>query len=68
MVAGRIVWGIAKWALLGLAGTPFTMQLFLAGAFFNAIPGIILHIVLIPVLVMALEKAGLIENNRENGA
>ena len=66
MVAGRIVWGIAKWVLLGLAGTPFTMQMFMAGAILNAIPGIILHIVLIPVLVMALEKAGLIENNREN--
>ena len=66
MVAGRIVWGIAKWTLLGLAGTPFTMQMFMAGAILNAIPGIILHIVLIPVLVMALEKAGLIENNREN--
>ena len=66
MVAGRNVWGIAKWALLGLAGTPFTMQMFMAGAILNAIPGIILHIVLIPVLVKALEKAGLIENNREN--
>ena len=66
MVAGRIVWGIAKWALLGLAGTPFTMQMFLAGAIFNAVPGIILHIVLIPVIVMALNKAGLIENNRED--
>ena len=66
MVAGRIVWGIAKWALLGLAGTPFTMQMFLAGAIFNAVPGIILHIVLIPVVVMALNKAGLIENNRED--
>ena len=65
MIAGRIVWGIAKWALLGLAGTPFTMQMFLAGAIFNAIPGIILHIILIPVIVMALDKAGLIENNRE---
>ena len=65
MIVGRIVWGIAKWALLGLAGTPFTMQMFLAGAIFNAIPGIILHIILIPVIVMALDKAGLIENNRE---
>lgn len=62
MIAGRIVWGVAKWALLGLAGTPFTMQMFLAGALLNAIPGIVLHIVLIPVLVLALEKAGLGEN------
>ena len=66
MIAGRIVWGIVKWALLGLAGTAFTMEMFLAGALLNAIPGIILHIVLIPIVVLALEKAGLIENRAED--
>ena len=34
--------------------------LFWAGAVTTAIPGIILHIILIPVLVMAMEKARLI--------
>ncbi len=58
---------IAKWALLGLAGTAFTMEMFFAGALLNAIPGIILHIVLIPIVVLALEKAGLIENRAEDG-
>ena len=33
--------------------------LFLAGAVTNAIPGIILQLVLIPVLVLAMERAGL---------
>jgi hypothetical protein len=33
-----------------------------AGAFLNAVPGIIVHILLIPVLVMALRKAGFIKN------
>ena len=65
MIAGRLVWGIVKWALLGLSGTQFTIEMFLAGAVINAIPGIILHIVLIPLIVLALNKAGLIENNRE---
>ncbi|MBQ6236574.1 MAG: ECF transporter S component [Clostridia bacterium] len=65
MLAGRLVWGLAKWALLGLNGTPFTLQMFLAGAFVNAVPGIILHIVLVPVIVLALNKAGLCENNAE---
>lgn len=62
MIAGRIVWGIAKWALLGLSGTAFTLQMFLAGAVLNAIPGIILHIALIPLIVFALNRAGLNEN------
>ncbi len=62
MVAGRLVWGAVKWLLLGLAGTPFTLEMFLAGAVLQAIPGIILHIALVPVLVLALERAGVSEN------
>lgn len=62
MLGGRIVWGAAEYLLLLERGTAFTPELFLAGAVLNAIPGIILHIVLIPVLVIALEKAGLALN------
>ena len=59
MVAGRIVWGAARLILAGLSGGSFTWALFLAGAITDAIPGIILHLILIPVLVMAMERAGL---------
>ena len=59
MLCGRVVWGIARYIMAGLSGSSFPWSAFLAGAFTNAIPGIILHIVLIPVLVMALERAGL---------
>ena len=38
--------------------------MFLAGAIVKALPGIILHIVLIPPVVLALSKAGFAENNR----
>jgi len=60
MLLGRIVWGIARWALSGVTGISFTFELFIAGAFANAIPGIILHIALIPVIVAALKKADLL--------
>lgn len=62
MVAGRIVWGIARFIMAGLAGSSFPMSAFIAGAVTNAIPGIILHIVLIPVLVMAMQRAKLVLN------
>ena len=62
MIGGRIVWGAAQYVLLLARGTPFTLKLFLAGAVINAIPGIILHIVLIPLLVIVLEKAKLTMN------
>jgi thiamine transporter ThiT len=61
MLLGRIVWGIVSIPLYGIAGKAFSMQMFIAGAFINAIPGIILHIVLIPMIVMALRKAGYME-------
>ena len=61
MLAGRVVWGIVRVALSGVAGEPFTWAAFMAGAFVNAVPGIIVHILLIPVIVMALRKAGLID-------
>ena len=59
MLAGRVIWGIARLIIAGLSGNSFTWALFLAGAFTNAIPGIILHIILIPVIVIVLEHAGL---------
>ena len=62
MVAGRLVWGAARYLLAGLEHSAFPPALFLAGAVTTALPGILLHIVLIPVLVMAMQKARLILN------
>ena len=59
MLAGRIVWGIVMAVLMGLSGSAFTWAAFVAGAFVNAVPGIIVHILLIPIIVLALRKAGL---------
>ena len=64
MVCGRLVWGAVRLVLSGLAGSEFTAALFLAGALTNALPGIILQLVLIPVLVMAMDRAGLSLNRR----
>ena len=66
MIAGRVVWGAVRLLLAGLSGTSFTWALFIAGALTNAVPGIILHLVLIPVLVIAMERAGL-SLNRHGG-
>lgn len=55
MLAGRVVWGVARTVLYGLGKAPFGFAAFIAGGFTNAVPGIILHIVLIPILVMAFE-------------
>lgn len=55
MIIGRVVWGCAMFICLGVTGGSFTVAAFIAGAFTNAIPGILVQILLVPVLVMALE-------------
>lgn len=62
MIGGRIVWGVVRSVML-VQGVDFSIQMFIAGAFVNAIPGIILHIALIPLIVIALKRANLIQNN-----
>lgn len=62
MVAGRVAWGIVGIPIYGMAGNGFSAQIFLAGALFNAIPGIILQIVLIPIIMMALTRAGVLRD------
>ena len=61
MIAGRLVWGAVQVVILGLSDSPFTLSAFWAGAVANAVPGIILQLVLIPILVLALRKAKLAE-------
>ena len=61
MILGRIIWGIAMVVISGVTGSAFTWSAFMAGALLNAIPGIILHIVLIPILVMALKRAKVLD-------
>ena len=60
MVAGRIVWGIAQVILMGLSGGTFTFQIFITQALLNAIPAIILQLIIVPAIVAALRRAKLI--------
>ena len=56
MVAGRLVWGVAQFLCVGLDISAFGLSAFWAGAVTTAIPGIVAQILLIPVLMMAMEK------------
>jgi len=57
MVAGRLVWGGAMFLCLGIQGTAFGLDAFLAGAVINALPGIALQLLLIPPVVMLLGRS-----------
>ena len=61
MLIGRAVWGLASAVLMMGTENVFTTQAFLAGAFINAWPGIVLHILVIPPVVLGLRRAKLMD-------
>ncbi|MBQ8551310.1 MAG: ECF transporter S component [Clostridia bacterium] len=63
MVCGRVVWGIAKLILTAAQAGQFTFAAFIAGAVTGSVPGIICHIILIPLIVIALKRAKLLADN-----
>lgn len=60
MITGRIVWGVVSMILFGISGQGFTWQMFMSGAFITAVPGIILQLVLVPGVMLALNRTGLV--------
>ena len=56
MLVGRIVWGLVSLVIYGLTNAVFTWQIFIGGALLNAIPGIILQLIVVPALVLVIEK------------
>lgn len=70
MICGRIVWGIVRMACMGLGADVFTVKAFLTGAFINAVPGIILQLIVVPAIMLALDKTHLVpfRNHSKKGA
>lgn len=66
MVGGRIIWGVARVLLSGATGEAFTWQLFLSGALLTAIPGIVLQLILIPAIMVALDRTGIVRFSRSD--
>ena len=65
MIAGRIVKCIVQFFVLGFSDEGFVFTAFIAGAFTNAIPGIILQIIIIPLIMLTLQKLHLITFKKE---
>ncbi len=57
MLLGRAIWGAAMFICLAASGSSFTFAAFIAGAITNAIPGIIVQIILVPIFVILLENS-----------
>jgi thiamine transporter ThiT len=57
MLSGRVVWGVTKAVLLGVAGKPFGLEAFLVGGFADAVPGLILQFILIPLIMEVVYRS-----------
>lgn len=60
MLVGRVVWGVARTILMGFGGQEFSWAMFVTGGFVTAIPGIIVQLILIPAIMIALNRTGLV--------
>lgn len=56
MISGRVVFGTVMALLMGINGELFTLEAFISTAFINAVPGIILQLILVPVIMLALDR------------
>ncbi len=62
MLLGRAAWGLASWAIYAaFTSNAFSLAIFWSGAFIKAWPGILLQLVVVPLIVLALQKAKLTE-------
>jgi len=59
MIAGRIAYGVMN-ALIFRVGE-YSMELWLSGTFITAAPGILVQLVIIPIIILALQRAKVIE-------
>ncbi|MDO5022245.1 MAG: ECF transporter S component [Eubacteriales bacterium] len=60
MVIGRIVFGIAMYFMLMASGKSYTINMFINGTVLGAIPGIILHLLIIPPIVLAIKRSNVL--------
>lgn len=65
MLGGRLIWGLVMILFLGVGDGGFTWEAFMAGAFLQSFPGILLQLVLIPAVMVALNRAGLVKFSRK---
>lgn len=65
MLIGRLIWALVRLLLTTVTDSAFTWAIFIAGAFINALPGIILQFVLIPPIILLFEKTKVNKNGKD---
>lgn len=60
MVLGRVAGGAARWLYCLAAKQPYSLSLWAGAYVTQSLPGMVLHLVLVPTLLLVLYRAGLI--------
>ena len=61
MILGRIVFGAAMYVLLMLKSQSYTFDAFINATTLSSIPGIVLHFLIVPPVVLATERSGILK-------
>lgn len=56
MILGRLVWGVAMYVLTSFSGGSFGLAAFISSAVINALPGIAVQLIVIPVIIIMMQK------------
>ncbi len=63
MIFGRLIWGIVRYLMTIFDQTlSFSLEIFLSSAVLSAWPGIILHLLIIPPIIIGLNKLSFIKD------
>ncbi len=65
MAIGRVVFGVIMALLMQTLGNVYTFSVFISSAVVSGIPGIILQLILVPTVVLVLQRAGLMLNEKQ---
>lgn len=68
MLCGRVVSGVANAILMGVMGKPYGLNTFLTASFVTGLPGIVIQLIAVPLIVVALTKAGFVNNPKLSAA
>ena len=56
MICGRLIRSCVQAVILGYGMKAFSYQMFIAGGFLNAIPGIVIQLILIPIIITTIKN------------
>ena len=62
MIFGRAVFGVTTAVLMGIQGNEYTFSTFFTTVFIQGLPGILCHMIVVPLIIFALKKAKIVKD------